>query len=153
MEEGRAVGRIPMRELSKAGEFPVAKSDAEWRAELSPEEYTMLRKEGTENPGTGEYFNFLPKDGYCTAPRRPRAARWRPSAPTSAPCASNAILRSTESAAICLACSPVPGVLPPALLRRQQVQGLRLGRVRQVLLHWRPLRGRVPVGRRRHRDQ
>jgi peptide-methionine (R)-S-oxide reductase len=33
----------------------VEKSDAEWRAELAPEQYEILRRHGTEPPFTGEY--------------------------------------------------------------------------------------------------
>jgi peptide-methionine (R)-S-oxide reductase len=35
--------------------FPVEKTDKQWRQELTPEEYAVVRKAGTERPWTGEY--------------------------------------------------------------------------------------------------
>lgn len=38
--------------MSKSQNFPISKSDEEWKTALSPEAYRVLRKHGTERAGT-----------------------------------------------------------------------------------------------------
>jgi peptide-methionine (R)-S-oxide reductase len=46
------------RDTSATAESPpVTKSDDEWRSELTPEQYRVLRRAGTEHPFSGLYFD------------------------------------------------------------------------------------------------
>lgn len=55
-----------------ANNYPVQKSEQEWKAMLSPEEYFVLRQKGTERPFTGEYNVHFEEGVYncraCEAP-------------------------------------------------------------------------------------
>ena len=61
--------------------YDVEKTDEEWRAELSPEEYAVLRQAGTERAFIGEYTDTETKGIYrCKACER-RAVRVRHQVP------------------------------------------------------------------------
>jgi peptide-methionine (R)-S-oxide reductase len=45
----------------------VQKSDAEWRSELTPEQYEVLRKQGTERAFAGAYWDTKDKGVYRCA--------------------------------------------------------------------------------------
>ncbi|XXG54368.1 hypothetical protein AAC387_Pa03g2271 [Persea americana] len=50
-----------------ASSTPVQKSEEEWQAILSPEQFRILRQKGTEYPGTGEYDKFFEEGIYNCA--------------------------------------------------------------------------------------
>lgn len=55
------------KEQPKPGKFKVEKTDAEWKAQLTPEEYEVLRNKGTERAFTGKYTNNFEKGIYVCA--------------------------------------------------------------------------------------
>ncbi|MCK5560627.1 MAG: peptide-methionine (R)-S-oxide reductase MsrB [Thermoplasmata archaeon] len=46
---------------------PAAKTDDDWRTDLSPEAYEVLRRKGTEPPFSGKYVNSKKNDTYTCA--------------------------------------------------------------------------------------
>lgn len=71
---GRGLDAKPA--LKKIGGLPkgkrIEKSDAEWKKQLTAEEYYVLRQQGTERPFTGKYHDHHEKGIYlCAACRLP----------------------------------------------------------------------------------
>ena len=42
----------------------ITKTDEEWKKELTPQQYAVLRQKGTERAFTGEYWNTKDKGDY-----------------------------------------------------------------------------------------
>src|SRR4051812_13943812 len=62
----RAVGRGMTDQASRqAATYGVHKTDEEWRQQLSPAEYAVLRRAGTERPFTGEYTDTKTEGVYA----------------------------------------------------------------------------------------
>ncbi|MDC7996194.1 peptide-methionine (R)-S-oxide reductase MsrB [Altibacter sp. HG106] len=60
------------QEQEKATSFPVSKSEAAWKAELTDLEFQVLRKEGTEPPFSSELNkNYKPGTYVCAACQTP----------------------------------------------------------------------------------
>src|SRR3954469_12300733 len=59
--------RCPSRLDSRVMANRVQKSDAEWRAELTPAQYQVLREKGTERAFTGEYEHAKEQGTYRCA--------------------------------------------------------------------------------------
>ena len=45
----------------------IVKTDEEWRAELTPEQYAVLRRAATERPNTGQYVHVSAEGQYLCA--------------------------------------------------------------------------------------
>lgn len=47
--------------------YPMQLTDADWKSRLTPEQYYILRQQGTERAGTGKYDHFYEKGTYYSA--------------------------------------------------------------------------------------
>lgn len=54
-------------EQEPEAEYAVSKTDAEWKKELTPMQYYILRKAGTENPGSSDLLDNKEKGVYVCA--------------------------------------------------------------------------------------
>ena len=50
--------------MNNSKNYPIIKSESEWRDKLGDEEYRVLRQKGTEQPFTGEYNDHFEKGIY-----------------------------------------------------------------------------------------
>src|ERR1700676_5023797 len=50
-----------------AEKFEIEKSDAEWKKQLTPQQYEILRKEGTERPGSSPLLKEHRKGTFACA--------------------------------------------------------------------------------------
>ena len=58
--------RFPWSDVEDTGhDYPVTRSEREWQSELSPEEYRVLRRAGTERPFVGEYTDTRTEGVYA----------------------------------------------------------------------------------------
>lgn len=58
---------VAANDSAKTEKFPVSKSDAEWKRQLTPEQYHVLREKGTERAFRGKYDQFFQPGLYLCA--------------------------------------------------------------------------------------
>lgn len=60
--------QLNSNQMEKSNQYKVQKSEQEWKAKLSPEQYQVLRQAATERPGTGKYYMHFDNGVYkCAA--------------------------------------------------------------------------------------
>ncbi len=63
----KALGFLPAMAKEPGGKFEITKTDEEWRAILTPEQYQVLRQEATERPYRNKYHDYKGEGTYHCA--------------------------------------------------------------------------------------
>ncbi len=63
----KALGFLPAMAKEPAGKFEISKTDEEWRAILTPEQYHVLRQEATERPYRNRFHDYKGEGTYHCA--------------------------------------------------------------------------------------
>jgi len=67
LPDGRAMGTIPEASMETTSMKKITRSDKEWKKILTPEQYRVLRRGGTERAFTGKYNNHYEPGIYVCA--------------------------------------------------------------------------------------
>jgi peptide-methionine (R)-S-oxide reductase len=59
--------RMALKEKQETKSYAIQLTEAQWKERLTPAQYTILRKKGTEPAGTGKYDHFYQKGAYYSA--------------------------------------------------------------------------------------
>ena len=105
---GRGIKLVLFRDNGKRGETiqvnKIVKSDAEWQKELTPEEFAVARKKGTERAFTGRYWDNHEPGMYLCESGTGWPSFWAPAAEENVSTETDNSLFMRRTEALCSKC-------------------------------------------------